>query len=239
MQIKCFIVWFGSNRSKGQNLPCLHKKAQRGRKMLPVVIVFPAGKQNNENLHSSHLKSCPKAGSMIEACEVFLSKKQQGMTLNSNQITSEVLSNRAPPISSDTSPGPLKLLCSHVLQHKHKFFLELSVYSEKFLPERHHLASICSMEQPALSIVMCNMTGIILIQKIKMQCSQCEMGLMSIRSRPGCHFPIVCSKMVSHDFKSLETEHYVNGLIEQPGDVTPLIEGEKLSAKWLSHNHAQ
>lgn len=83
--------------------------------MLPVVTVFPAGKQSSEIPHSSHLKSCPKGASVIEVCcEVFLSKKQQGMAINSNQITGEVFTNRTPPISSGTSPGLIALLCSHM-----------------------------------------------------------------------------------------------------------------------------
>lgn len=55
--------------------------------MLPVETIFPAGKQNSEIPHSSQ-KSRPRGGSVIEVCcEVFLSKKQQGRTGNSSQIT--------------------------------------------------------------------------------------------------------------------------------------------------------
>lgn len=55
--------------------------------MLPVETVVPAGKQNSEIPHSS-LKSRPWWDSVIKVCcEVFLSKKQQGRTVNSNQIT--------------------------------------------------------------------------------------------------------------------------------------------------------
>lgn len=112
------------------------------------------------------------------------------MTSNSNQITSEVFSNRAPPISNSTSPGLRELLCSHILQYKHKLFLELSLYLEKFLPKSHHLASACWTEQPAVSIAMCNVTiALSSFRKSRGECSQCEMGLMSIRSRPGMSLP--------------------------------------------------
>ena len=65
------------------------QRHREGGKMLPLVTVFPAEKQNSEIPRSSHLKSRPKGGSVIEGCcEVFLSKRQQDMTINSNQITS-------------------------------------------------------------------------------------------------------------------------------------------------------
>lgn len=50
---------------------------------------------------------------------------------------------------------------------------------------------------------------------------------------------ILCTKVISHGFKSLAASHCINGLTQQPGDATCLTEGEKWSMGWFSHSRAQ
>lgn len=176
--------------------------------MLPVETIFPAGKQNSEIPHSS-LKSRPKGGSVVEVfCEVFLSKKQQGRTGDSNQITAQSAGTELLLYPATHHQGPLscsavkycntKLSCSvtHLL-------LELSLHSENFIPENHHLVLLDGADCPLHRHVQRD-CGIIL-GKIKMQRGLQEMGLMRATRKPGRHFPILCSKMVSYYLISLET----------------------------------
>lgn len=174
--------------------------------MLPVETVVPAGKQNSEIPHSS-LKSRPWWDSVIEVCcEVFLNKKQQGRTVNSNQITVKSAETELLLYPATHHQHPLNCsavkCCNTKLSYFWNFPCVQKTSSQK-ATSQHYIAGWSSLPSPQ-PCATCLWHQIIL-GKIKMQHSQCEMGLLSTRKRPGCHLPILCSKMVSYCLKSLET----------------------------------